>query len=144
MAWRSLPRSKCLECHVFGSPWCFTSVRNVSTFSAGSLVQELMRSAALSLLPSWILLPVCYLLSPLFILGCCWLLNFMYLILFWFSHIHLSTTWNLFLPKHCVCYFLPHMYVGFFWVSFAVLVEWSWIVLVCAYLGKYLSIVFKG
>jgi hypothetical protein len=49
-----LPQSKCLECRVFGSPWCFTSVRSVSNFSAGSLGQELRRSVALSLSLSWI------------------------------------------------------------------------------------------
>jgi hypothetical protein len=40
-------------CGEFGSPWSFTSVRRVSSFSAGSLGQ-LTRSAALCPSPSWI------------------------------------------------------------------------------------------
>jgi hypothetical protein len=51
VVWRSLPQCKDLECCIFGSPLCFTSAKCVSSVSAGSLVQELMRSAVLSLLP---------------------------------------------------------------------------------------------
>jgi hypothetical protein len=54
MAWRSLSLSKSLEHLIFGSPWCLTSARCVSSFSAGSLVQELTRSVALSPSLSWI------------------------------------------------------------------------------------------
>jgi hypothetical protein len=52
LAWRSLPRSKGSECRIFGSLWCFTSAKCVSSISTGSLVHELTRSAALSPSPS--------------------------------------------------------------------------------------------
>jgi hypothetical protein len=53
MVW-SLPWSKGLKCHFFGSLWGFTSTKPVSSVSVGSLVQELMRSVTLSQSPSWI------------------------------------------------------------------------------------------
>jgi hypothetical protein len=52
MGWRSLLWSKSLECPAFGSPWSFTSVRCISSFSAGFLGQEFTRSVAFPLLPS--------------------------------------------------------------------------------------------
>jgi hypothetical protein len=60
VAWRILLWSKGLECHIFGSFWCFTPTKYVSNISAGSLVEELTRSVVLSQLPSWSVLIVSF------------------------------------------------------------------------------------